>query len=125
MKNQLWITEVDVKEYDDKTPSDVFLNMQRISLLLDLVLAVERRAGMFQVQEFSVPSGDIITPTEVFNLIRVVASEITELKVFLGINQVPDFQPKVRDKTPGHVMQLIQGNQAALEMILHKTRPLQ
>lgn len=188
MTNQLWITKTDVKEYDDKTPSDVFFNMQRISLLLDtilgtdvftpnyvyreaqriqqeililaqrfgetipqsvwqniemipstqpenvlpqvkklleLVLDVQRRAGMFQVQEFSVPPGDVITPTEIYNLIRVVASEITELKVFLGINQTHYFQPKVKDKTSGHVMQLIQGNQAALELILHKNRPVQ
>ncbi len=183
MKSQLWITDPNINEYTDKTPSDVFFYMQRISLLLDTilgvdaftpdyvyreaqriqqeifilaqhlgrpiplevwqnikldltvqpetvfkqvkilldtVLSVERRAGMFQVKNFSVPPSDAVTPAEVFNLVRVVSSEMTELKVFLGIYQLPAYQPKVHGKQPGHVLQLIQGNQAALELLLHK-----
>ncbi len=186
--HQLWITSESVKEYEDKTPADVFLNMQKISLLLDtlldpgvftpdyvyreaelirneihiladyldepvpdslwsdvkldlstrpenvyprvkkllqLVLQMERRAGMFKVKDTSIPPGDNITPAEVYNLIRVVASEITKLKVFLGINQHAEYPPKVIGKTPGHVLQIIQGNISAMETFLHIKHPVE
>ena len=184
--HQLWITADNIKEYEDKTPADVFLNMQKISLLLDtlldpgvftpdyvyreaelirneihiladyldepvpdslwadveldrstrpenvyprvkkllqMVLQMERRAGMFKVKDTSIPPGDNITPAEVYNLIRVVASEITKLKVFLGINQQAEYPPKVVGKTPGHVLQIIQGNIRAMETFLHIKHP--
>jgi len=183
MHNELWITASDVPVFNDKTPSDVFFNMQKISLLLDtllsgdaftpnyvyreahriqqeililarhfgekvsdgvwnnirlqqqtlpenvlpqvkkmlrLILDVQQRAGMSQVREYSVVHSEIITPAEVYNLIRVAASELVELKVFLGLNKLPPFEPKVVGKTSGDVLQLIQGNQAILNHILHK-----
>lgn len=187
MDSQIWITAMDVKEYDDKTPSDVFFNMQRLSFLLDtilgtdaftpqklyrevklikeeililaghideqipvaadiqqkikssvflrdvfkevknllnLVLEVERRAGMFHVYDFTIPPANVLTRTDVFNLIRVVASELTELKVFLGINQtVPLYtglKSRDKDTTLTDIMQLLIENQIALEFILHK-----
>ncbi len=188
MDSQLWITATDVEEYNDKTPSDVFLNMQRISSLLDtilgtdaftpyklyreaqlisqeienlaqhfdeqiiidtevdvqakpsahpedvfnqvkklltLVLEVERRAGMFQVYDFSVSPADVITATEVFNLIRVVLSELTELKVFLGINETPSLYivKKEQQVNLSDVIQLLRESQVSLEQILHKKHP--
>ncbi len=182
VRTQLWLASQKVKEYDDKTPSDVFLNMQKISLLLDtlldadvftpdyiyrsasmvkneimiladfvnepmdtsiwqqlepkrnvtpekllpavkkmhqLVMQMEKRAGMFRVRDISIPPAGSITAADVYNLVRVVVSELTKLKVFLGINTMAQHPGKISGKSMAEVLRLVQGNILALERILH------
>ncbi|WP_457573870.1 hypothetical protein [Desulfolithobacter sp.] len=183
MPSDLWLTSSKVAEFDDKTPSDVFLNMRRISLLLDtilgsegftpshvfreavsvrdnimiiaralgepcidlsndkdplrpeiqprdvyfkarevmgLVLEAKRRAGMFGVRDISIPPGKPVTPTDVFNQVRIIDAELTELKVFLGISSAaerPDFQ---EGKIPAQVFRVLEQAEEELRIILHK-----
>jgi len=186
MKSDLWLTSTRVVEVQDKTPSDVFLNMRRISLLLDtilgsegftpshvfreavsvrdnlkiiaaalgeplgdirpapfrpgirpsdvygkarsimlLVLDAKRRAGMFGVRDISIPPGKPVTPTDVFNQVRIIDAELTELKVFLGIGATAERPPFVEGKVPGHVYQVLEEAQQVLLAILHrKTAPV-
>ncbi|MCU7834440.1 MAG: hypothetical protein KZQ83_04220 [gamma proteobacterium symbiont of Taylorina sp.] len=183
LSSQIWLASNNIRNYEDKTPSDVYWNMQRISLLLDtvlggdvftpddvyhevqliqqdvimlsqffkqpiadniwlqseldlnnrpqevlkqakrvmkLIMEVQRRAGIFQKQDVLIPSGDVVTLSEVYNQVRLVVTELSELKLFLGINELSKYQQRQDNKTPGHVMQLLQGIQSALEILLHK-----
>ena len=179
---ELWGTAVQVGEYEDKQPSDVFHNMQKISNLLDTVLGSEgftpndvfrevnmikqevlliadslgqtipakvwsapalkpdtepsdvltkaqevldlivlakRRAGMFGVRDIAVLPGEVVTPTEVFNQVRLIGTELTEFKVFLNIIATPELLPIQYGKTPAHVLQMLEGITAALRSLLH------
>ncbi|WP_456384923.1 hypothetical protein [Desulfolithobacter sp.] len=183
MPGDLWLTSTTVKEFDDKTPSDVFLNMRRISLLLDtilgsegftpshvfreavsvrdnlriiadylqeplampdgqtaplkpgiqprnvylkarqvmgLVLEAKRRAGMFGVRDISIPPGKPVTPTDVFNQVRIIDAELTELKVFLGIASAALRPPFREGKTPAHVFRVLEQAEEILRQILHR-----
>ncbi|MCF6355730.1 MAG: hypothetical protein L3J26_11625 [Candidatus Polarisedimenticolaceae bacterium] len=179
---ELWGTAVQVGEYEDKQPSDVFHNMQKISNLLDTILGSEgftpndvfrevniikqevlliadnlgqpipetvwdvsalkpdteprdvlakaqealdlivlakRRAGMFGVRDVAVLPGEVVTPTEVFNQVRLIGTELTEFKVFLNIIATPELLPVQYGKTPAHVLQVLEGITAALRSLLH------
>ncbi len=182
---ELWGTAVEVQEYDDKQPSDVFHNMQKISNLLDTILGSEgftpndvfrevntikqdvlliadslgeaippedwarpvlkpgtepsdvlakaqevldlivlakRRAGMFGVRDVTVLPDDVVTPTEVFNQVRLIETELTEFKVFLNIGATPERLPMQHGKTPAHVLQVLEGVANALRSLLHLNR---
>jgi len=177
-----WGVETRVGEYQDKQPSDVFFNMQRISHLLDtlvgsegftpndvfrevlstkrevaliadslgeaipaevwsapefkpgteprdvlgaarevlnLIVRIKQRAGMFGVRNIAIPAGEIVTPTDVYNQVRLIESELTEFKVFMGIATIPEQPPVQRGKTPAHVLQVLEGISHALRIILH------
>lgn len=185
MPSDLWLTASKVAEFDDKTPSDVFLNMRRISLLLDTILGTEgftpshvfreavsvrdniriiaralgepcnelsddedalrpgirprnvyfkarkvmglvldakRRAGMFGVRDISIPPGKPVTPTDVFNQVRIIDAELTELKVFLGISRAAERPAFQEGKTPAHVFRILEQAEEELLIILHKNR---
>ncbi len=167
----------------EKTPSDVFLNMQRISLLLDtvpgsagftpddvfrevltireepilisealdesiprtvwqdvpfrpetepgdvlvkarevlgLILEAKRRAGMFNLRNIATRPESVVTPSDVFNQVRLIETELTELKVFLGIDTLPPRPPKQEGKSPAHVLQMLEGITGALRIFLHR-----
>jgi len=177
-----WVMDVAVDEYENKQPSDVFLNMQQISNLMDTILGSEgftpndvyrealtvkldldiiarylggttskknsdvlvinagieprdvfeyakklldlmviakRRAGMFDVRNISVLAGENVTPSEVYNQVRLIETELTELKVFLGISTLPELIPPQKDKTPANVMNVLKNIEALLRSILH------
>ncbi len=179
---ELWVTSTQVREYEDKRPSDVFLLMQRVSNLLDTILGSEgftpndvyrevqvtkqdvqliaqalgetipaetwsapdlkpgteprvvlekagevvdliatakRRAGMFRGRNIAVYPGETVTPSDVFNQVRLIDTELTEFKVFLGISGVPDQIQAQKGKTPAHVLQVLEGVSAALRSLLH------
>ncbi|MCP4700086.1 MAG: hypothetical protein GY862_25020 [Gammaproteobacteria bacterium] len=182
MKPKPWATAADVGEYEDKQPSDVFLNMQRISHLLDTILGSEgftpndvyrevliikrnvqliadslgetipakiwsapifnfetkphdvlayarevqdlivmakRRAGIFGGSDIVVPPGDTVTPIDMFNQVRLIETELTEFKVFLGISVIPEQPPVQEGKTLAHVLNVMKGIAGALRTVLH------
>lgn len=186
LESDLWLTSININEYEDKTPSNVFLNMQRISLLLDtilgsegftpshvfkeaisvennivilanalrvtdrnkdvqqtklqqgisprdvyfkareimqLVLEAKKRSGMFGVRDISIPPGEPVTPNDVFNQVRIIDAELTELKVFLGISGVVERPPFLIGKTPAHVFQVLERAEQQLVSILHPEEP--
>ncbi len=178
-----WNISTDIREYQDKQPSDVFLNMQRISLLLDtvlgsegftpddvfrevltireelilisealdesiprtvwqdvpfrpetepgdvlvkarevlgLILEAKRRAGMFNLRNIAIRPESVVTPSDVFNQVRLIETELTEFKVFLGIDTLPPRPPKQEGKSPAHVLQMLEGITGALRIFLHR-----
>ncbi len=179
---ELWGVSIQVHEYEDKQPSDVFQNMQKISNLLDtilgpeeftpndlyreaviirrdvlliaknlgtpipatvwskpalnpgaglgdvlvkaqqvqdLILLAKRRAGMFGARRIAVLASDMVTSTEAFNQVRVLETELTEFKIFLNISAIPELPPAQHNKTPAHVLQLLEGIAGALQSLLH------
>ncbi len=179
---KIWLTQKQIKHYQNKTPSDVFYNMQKISLLLDtilggnafspndvyqemmfienevtilakhlklklpdykpkpldintqprdtfmmarkilsLILKIKQRAGMFDIKDTSIPVGDNISPSEVYNQVRVITSELTSLKVFLSINILAQQPPESKGKTAAHVLSQMNKVKTNLEYILQTT----
>ncbi len=181
-KMELYGTEVNIQEFEDKNPSDVFYNMQKISNLLDTILGSEgftpndvylearlikqdleaishhlgnripeelwsapilrphtepkdvlaqaqkvlkliikakRRAGMFRIKNISVTPDEEITPTIVYNEIRLIKTELNEFKVFLNINTQKHRSSPYSDKRPADTLQVLEGVTAALQHLLH------
>ena len=178
-----WVTAIQVNEYEDKQPSDIFFTMQQIVHLLDSILGsngsspnevfrealtiqteiqliaeslgetipleiwmaqplkpatipadvlaktgelqdlidlMKRRAGMFDVLPLAASPGKHVTPTDVFNQVRLIESELTELKVFLAIFRIAERAPLQTHKTPAHVLQVLEGVADALRILLHQ-----
>ncbi|RLJ18142.1 hypothetical protein DJ030_12140 [bacterium endosymbiont of Escarpia laminata] len=87
--------------------------------VVDLIAMAKRRAGMFGGRDIAVSTGETVTPSDVFNQVRLIDTELTEFKVFLGISMVPDRIQAQKDKVPGHVLQVLEGISAALRSLLH------
>lgn len=175
-----WLTSLSEDEYEGKQPSDVFLNMQRISNLLDsllgsegytpndvyrevlaikqdvqvmaqslgnripaklwktpkfepgteprdvlayaknlldLIVMAKKRAGMFGVPNIAITPRAAVTPSDVFNQVRLINTELTKLKVFLGVSSISERPAIQARKTPAHVLQVMEGIAAALRHI--------
>ena len=182
MKSDLWITSSSIKEYHDKTASDVFYKMQQLSNTLDTILGTggytsndvyktvltikediqliadklgeplpkdtwiktqkrhstqpkdvlifsqkvlsliydaQRRAGLFILTEIHFSYGEKVTPTDVFNQVRLVQTELIDLKIALGIKTTPTIQQTTIERTPADVLHLLEGSAKALQVILH------
>ena len=100
-------------------PRDVLAQARQV---LDLIVLVKQRAGMFGVESIVVQPSDVVTPTEVFNQVRLIETDLTEFKVFLNINALPELPSKQHDKTPAHVLQVLEGITVALRLLLHLDR---
>ena len=189
-----WLNSMDIQEYVDKTPSDVFYITQQISHLLDtlignngfttpniyhqlvqikqevliitaffgekipatlwqdeaqrkdskalmdttsdteifhalqqllaLVYQMQKRAGIFQVRAQTINPGTIINATDVYNLLQDIKMQLIELKLTLGIEQIP---PPLVTNTNAidkrDIVRQIKNLQQALTLLLHQ--PLQ
>jgi len=97
-------------------PSDVLAKAREV---LDLIVLAKRRAGMFGVRNIAVLPDGVVTPSEVFNQIRLIETELTEFKVFLNINTIPELPATQKSKMPAHVLQVLEGIIGALRALLH------
>jgi len=97
-------------------PRDVLAKSKEV---LDLIVQVKRRAGMFGVNNIAVTPTTQVTPSDVFNQVRLIETELTEFKVFLGISEETSiFTESYKNKTPAHVLQVLEGVTRAMQAIL-------
>ncbi|RDH85525.1 MAG: hypothetical protein DIZ78_11340 [endosymbiont of Escarpia spicata] len=97
-------------------PRDVLNKAREV---VDLIAMAKRRAGMFGGRNIAVSTGETVTPSDVFNQVRLIDTELTEFKVFLDISDVPDRMQAQKNKVPAHVLQVLEGISAALRSLLH------
>ncbi len=97
-------------------PGDVLAKAREVA---DLIAKAKRRAGMFGGHNIAVTPGETVTPSDVFNQVRLIETELTELRVFLGISAVSDRIQVQKGKTPAHVLQVLEGISAALRTLMH------
>jgi len=104
------------KRIEDRVePKDVFRKSEKI---LGLILKAQRRAGMFDVDYISVPTEGVINPSDVYNQVRLIEAELTELKVFLGISKRAEKAPSVEGKQPLDVFNILNDVEVKLEMLM-------
>jgi len=84
-----------------------------------LIVQAKRRAGMFGVEHIMVSPDSPITATSLFNQMRLIETELTELKIFLGITSAVKRPPLQEGKRAAHLLQLLQGIADALRTLLH------
>lgn len=106
-----------IEESNNIIPKDIF---HLSSNILYLVLDCQRRAGMFDVGYIALPIEDTIKPSDIYNQVRVIEAELTELKVFLGINHSPLKSKRAENKTTRDVYQELWGVETKLKTLLHK-----
>ncbi len=107
----------DIKLKPQTQPREVLLKAAEV---LDLIFQAKRRAGMFGLHRIKLYAGDIITPTDVFKQVRLIETELTELKVFIGIDVMPEPVPRQQNKTPADVLRVLEGIITSLKIILHQ-----
>lgn len=110
----LW-SSIKLKPYTQ--PREVLLKAAEV---LDLILKAKRRAGIFGLHRIALYPGEIVTPTDVFKQVRLIETELTELKVFIGMELIPEPVPRQKNKTPADVLQVLEGVAMGLKIILHQ-----
>ena len=86
--------------------------------LLKQVQKAQKRTGLLDTHQIVIPVAGIITPSEVFNKVRLIHAELITLKAHLGITTVSAQLPEVKDKTPADVYQVLEYAQLILESVL-------
>ena len=89
---------------DSKRPSDVFEESLK---LLDKLQLVKERGDLVSVKT-AIPKDKVITPTSVYNALRIISATVSEIQVYYGITNNNYTNIHVSDKTPTDVYEVVQ-----------------
>jgi len=104
-------------EVDPRTePKDVLIYSQKV---LSLIYKVKKRAGMFDFTKIELLSHDKITPTDVFNQVGLIHTELIDLKIFFKISKNSEILAFQSQKSPADVLYLLKCMAKTLQEILH------
>jgi hypothetical protein len=87
------------KRYTNKRPSDVFAMSKQ---LMDTLQKIKQR-GNIQSAKIALPKDELITPTTVYNALRIISGTISEIRIYYGIEAQDYIFHQVEDKTPSDV----------------------
>ncbi len=96
-------------------PFDVYKTAVK---LLALVRRAQTRSGMFSMAPSKIPVDGEVTPSQVFNMVRMIQTEITALKVHLGITVVGREPATFTGKEPADVLQVLEHARLMFEKII-------
>jgi len=110
------IVDVDLKkkEIKSKRPSDVFMEAEH---LLDRLQIVKNRANMKSVKT-AIPKDKYITPTSVYNALRIISATLSEIHVYYGINHYDTTYVNATNKTPADVYSVVELANRTLDLLL-------
>ncbi len=106
--------KVDLKKSKSKRPSDVFFKSLEILKQLELI----KKRGNFKSAQITIPQDEIITPTSVYNALRIISATISEINVFYDIPMIQLHQETQSNKTPTDVYEVVQRAHAIVSKIL-------
>jgi dsDNA-binding SOS-regulon protein len=106
--------DIETKTYTLKRPSDVF---EKSLYLMDQLQAIKDRGNLKSVK-VSLPKDRIITPTTVYNALRIISGTISEIRVYYGIKRSTQEVELVSDKTPSDVYKIIESTSKVLSQVL-------
>ncbi len=86
-------------------PEDVLAQAHLITILLK---KLKLRVGLLDKALPLSPAPEKITPDDVHNSIELILSELENVKIHLGISEIPQLEPDPREKHPSHVLQQLQ-----------------
>ena len=109
--------EIDVKSknYTLKRPSDVFY---KSDYLMEQLQTLKERGNLKSVK-IALPRDKVITPTTVYNALRIISGTISEIRVYYGIERSSATQAEIAtDKTPSDVYKIIESSSEIIKKIL-------
>jgi len=102
------------KKYHSKRPFDVFTQSDN---LMDILQNIKNRGNLKSVK-IALPRDEVITPTSVYNALRIISGTISEVRVHYGIESSKDFTYQPKDKTPSDVYSIVENaTQVANEIL--------
>jgi len=90
------------KKSKSKRPSDVFFKSVKILQKLEYI----KERGNFKSARVTIPPDELITPTSVYNALRIISATISEIAVYYDIPQAKESRVVV-DKTPTDVYRVV------------------
>jgi len=99
------------------TLKDVF---KKSTYVLDLVLNAKHRAGMFDVEHIAATIDASVKPSNVYNQLELIETELIELKAFLGIDQSVEKTNKSKNKKPEDTYKILTKTEVMLNTMLDK-----
>jgi len=105
---------VEIKTRHSKKPSDVY---DQSLLLLDNLQTIKDRANMISAKT-TIPKDRIITPTSVYNALRIVSATIAEVRVYFDIQEDQGEFSQSTGKTPSDVYSLVEAANTQISKLL-------
>jgi hypothetical protein len=102
------------KKYTNKRPSDVFFMSNS---LMEKLQQIKQR-GNIKSAKISLPEDKIITPTTVYNALRIISGTISEIRIYYGIETDEKEFKKVTNKTPSDVYSITEATEKLANKIL-------
>jgi len=102
------------QEVTSKKPSDVFA----LSIdLLDSLQMIKDRGNLKSVKT-AIPKDKILTPTSVYNALRIISATISELNIYYNVKQADRMIVDAKNKTPSDVYSVLNHANGVLLNIL-------
>jgi len=105
------------KKYKVKRPSDVFAKSLQILKKLELI----KRRGNFKSAKIILSQDEIVTPTSVYNALRIISATISEIDVFYAIPRVQEVSVLTTSKTPTDVYEVVENIEYMLSSIIKES----
>jgi len=112
------VVKVENKRYKSKRPSDVFFKSLKILKKLEFI----KQRGNFKSAKVTIPKDEIITPTSVYNALRIISATISEIEVYYSIPKSRKNWNIDSDKTPTDVYEVVQNAELILTNIIEENR---
>ena len=106
--------KLQIKELKSKRPSDVFVQSVK---LLDKLQQVKDRGNLKSVKT-AIPKDKIITPTSVYNALRIISATISEIRVYYNIENHGKTPVHALNKTPSDVYSVVELANRTLDLFL-------
>ena len=91
------------KKVESKKPSDVFALSINV---LDSLQNIKDRGNLKSVKT-AIPKDKVLTPTSVYNALRIISATISELNIYYGVNQIDGKTIDAKNKTPSDVYSVL------------------
>ncbi len=109
--------QLEEKKSKAKRPSDVFF--KSLAILQKLEFIKER--GNFKSAKITIPQDAIITPTSVYNALRLISATISEIDVHYEIPQSKELREVVVNKTPTDVYRVLEMSETIVSSIVKES----
>ena len=109
--------QLEEKKSKSKKPSDVFF--KSLTILQKLEFIKER--GNFKSARITIPQDAIITPTSVYNALRLISATISEIDVHYEIPQSKEQREVVVNKTPTDVYRVVEISEMTVSSIVKES----
>jgi len=103
-----------LRKTGSKKPSDVFNESLK---LLDKLQIIKDRGNLKSVKT-AIPKDEVITPTSVYNALRIISATISEIHVYYGITVKNYTSVKAENKSPSDVYSVVELSNRTINRVL-------